>query len=119
MNTHQAAADITATLPELTHEVSRSINLQNPFALIRILTRYTQKMVQQHNTDMAEKCMTLIGRIYTKGDLMIKHAVEDVFVFSMDRITLSCTLSERNHLVKNIPAPLYRVYLKQVYKSGM
>lgn len=119
MNTHQAAADITAALPELTHEVSRSNNLQNPFALIRILTRYTQKMVQQHNTAMAKKCMTLIGRIYTKGDLMIKHAVEDVFVYSMDRITLSCTLSERNELVKNIPAPLYQAYLKQVYTSGM
>lgn len=119
MNTHQAAADITATLPELTHEVSRSINLQNPFALIRILTRYMQKMVQQHNTVMAEKCMTLIGRIYTKGDLMIKHAVEDVFVFSMDQITLSCTSAEIKQVMEKVPSGLYQIYLKQVYKSGM
>lgn len=119
MNTHQAAADITATLPELTHEVSRSINLQNPFALIRILTRYTQKMVQQHNTDMAEKCMTLIGRIYTKGDLMIKHAVENVFVFSMDQISISCTSAERKQVMEKVPSGLYQAYLKQVYKTGM
>lgn len=119
MNAHQAAADITATLPELTHEVTRSITLQNPFALVRILTRYTQKMVQQQNISMVEKCLNLIGRIHARGDLMTRHAVEHVFVFSMDHIILSRSPTERNQVMEKVPASLYQIYLKEVYKTGM
>lgn len=119
MNQYEAADDIIATIPEIKTEISRSTTRKNPFAIIRVITRHTRKMVEQHNELMVEKCMKLVDRIYTRGDIVIKNAVESIFVFSMDSIVFSCTAPERKQVFSKVPAGLYKAYINQVYKSGM
>lgn len=119
MNQYEVADEIATEIPDIKTEISRVINLKNPFALIRIITRHTRKMVEQHNELMTEKCMKLIDKIYTKGDIIIKHAIENVFIFSLDSIVFSCTITERKHVFSKVPITLYTAYVKQVYKSGI
>lgn len=119
MNQYEVADQIASEIPEVKTEISRIINLKNPFALVRIITRHTRKMVDQHNELMIEKCMKLIDKIYTKGDIVIKNAIENVFIFSLDNIVFSCTTTERKQVLSKVPAGLYTAYVKQVYKSGM
>ena len=119
MNHYEIADEIATEIPEVKTEISRAMNLKNPFAIIRIITRHTRKMVEQHNDLMTEKCMKVLDKIYTKGDIMIKHAIENVFIFSLDSIVFSCTSSEIKQVLRKVPIGLYTAYIKQVYKSGM
>lgn len=119
MNQYEMADEIATEIPEVKTEIARIINLKNPFALIRIITRHTRKMVEQHNELMTEKCMKLIDKIYTKGDLIIKNAIENVFIFSLDSITTSCTSTERKQILSKVPVGLYNAYVNQVYRSGI
>jgi len=119
MNQYEVADEIAAEIPEVKPEISKIINLRNPFALVRIITRHTRKMVEQHNDAMIEKCMKLIDKIYTKGDIMIKNAIENIFIFSLDSIVFSCKANERKQVLSKVPIGLYTAYIKQIYKSGM
>ncbi|OJV55558.1 MAG: hypothetical protein BGO31_19560 [Bacteroidetes bacterium 43-16] len=119
MNQYEVADEIAAVIPEVKTEISRLVHLKNPFALIRIITRHTRKMVEQHNELMTDKCMKLIDSIYRKGDLMIKNAIENVFIFSLDNIFFTCPAGERKQVIRKVPAGLYALYVKQVYKSGL
>lgn len=119
MDQFTVADEIISTVPEIKTEISRNTILKNPFAIIRIITRHTRKMVEQHNELMVEKCLKLVDRIYTRGDIVIKNAIESIFVFSLDSIVFSCTAPERKQVFSKVPSGLYKAYINQVYKSGM
>ncbi len=119
MNQLEAAREITTVLPEAAAEISGAGTLKSPFALIRVITSHTRKMVVQHNEIMVQKCLNLIDRIYSKGDKAIKNAIENVFIFSLDNILFSCNTPERVRVFRKVPINLYSAYLRQVYKSGV
>ncbi|RYD99522.1 MAG: hypothetical protein EOP54_03825 [Sphingobacteriales bacterium] len=119
MNQNEAAAAISTAIPEVTEAITKDGAFKNPFALIHIITQHTRKMVVQHNELMTEKCLKLVDRIYTKGDLAIKNAIENVFIFSLDNILFSCSAAERNRVFSKVPINLYTSYINQVYKSGI
>jgi len=119
MNQTKLIVEIAAVLPELEPEITRTANGKNPFAVVRSVTRYTRKMIEQHNDLMVDKCMKLIGNIYIKGDAVLKTAVTDVSVFSLDAVLASCILSHRKRLINILPQSLQAVYLKQIYSSAI
>ena len=119
MNQYEVADAIAVEIPTIKDEIVKTIHRRNPFAIIRILTNYTKKMVEQHNLKMVERCIKIMDRFYTKGDLLIKNAIENIFVFSFDSILAPCDASEKIRLLAKVPVGLYSVYIKQVYKSGV
>lgn len=119
MNQNEAVTVISAAIPEVTEELTKEAAIKHSFALIRIITCYTRKMVAQHNEQMIEKCLKLVDRIYTKGDLAIKNAIENVFIFSLDHILFSCSAAARSRISGKIPLNLYTGYVQQIYKSGI
>lgn len=119
MDQSKLIVEISNTLPELTHEITTSINSKNPFAVVRVVTYYTRKMIEQHNDVMIKKCLKLMGSIYTKGNVVLKNAVADVFIFSLDTVFAPCSFTERKKLMGILPQSLRNVYLKQVYTSGI
>lgn len=119
MNQNKLLSELNATLPELESEISEITNNKTPISLMRSFNRYTQKMVEQHNDLMIEKCVKLIGEIYSKGDIILKNAVADVFIFSLDRILNSCNFYERKNFLNTLPKSLHALYLKQVYSSAI
>lgn len=119
MNQLEAAREITTVIPKAAAELSGAGTLKSPFALIRVITNHTRKMVVQHNEIMLQKCLKLIDRIYTKGDSTIKNAIENVFIFSLDHILSTCTAPERSRVFSKVPINLYSAYIRQIYKSGI
>ncbi|RQO29871.1 hypothetical protein DBR32_14940 [Taibaiella sp. KBW10] len=119
MNQYEVADEIATALPEVKAEVSKIIYLKNPFALIRVVTRHTQKMVEQHNELRIDQCLKLIDRIYAKGDLLVRNAIENIFIFSLDHIVASCNSRDKDRLLAKIPLKLHTAYVNQVYRSGI
>lgn len=119
MNPLEVGDEITSSIPELKKEISRAIGVKNSYALIRVITKYTQKMVEQRRGERVDACLKLVGRCYSQGDTTVKNAIENVFVFSLDNILFSYTATERKKVFNKIPTGLYTAYLKQVYASGV
>ncbi len=118
MNQYEAADEIAMIVPGATPEICQAMKTKNPFKTIRIFSRHFKTVVEAHNLPMAEKCLRVIGRIYDKGDALVKNAVEAVFIFSLDLITTSCSTAERNQIMSKLPIQVFTAYYRQVYKSA-
>lgn len=119
MNQNEAVVAVCTALPEVTDSITNEGARSNPFALVRIITRYTRKMAAQHNELMLEQCLQLVDRIYTRGAHTIKNAIENIFIFSLDNILYPCSPGERSRAFSKVPVNLYTSYVNQVYKSGI
>lgn len=119
MNQNEAVVAVCAALPEVTATITNEGARSNPFALVRIITRYTRKMAAQHNELMLEKCLQLVDKVYTQGERAIKNAIENIFIFSLDHILYPCSAGERSRTFSKVPVTLYTSYVNQVYKSGI
>lgn len=118
MNQIEAAEIIASEIPETQNEINKLI-LKNPFAIIRVITAHIRKMVEQHNEKMIEKSLTVMDKIYRKGDLHLKNAVETEFIFSLSNIINTSNPSEKKLIRAKIPAALHKAYTHQIYKSGL
>lgn len=119
MNQYEAAHEIVTAIPESDCEISRAMNMKNPFALVRIFTRYIRTLVESHNEVMIRKCLKIMDKIYDRGDTPLKCAVENVFVYSFDSVISTCDHTERRMILGIMPMGLYTVYINQIYKSGI
>lgn len=119
MNQIEAAEIIASEIPETQTEINKLISLKNPFAIIRVITAHIRKMVEQHNEKMIEKSLTVMDKIYRKGDLHLKNAVETEFIFSLSNIINTSNTSEKKLIRAKIPAALHKAYTHQIYKSGI
>ncbi len=119
MNQLEVGDEITSNIPELKKEISRALSFKNSYGLIRVIAKYTQKMVEQRRSERVDTCLKLVGRCYSQGDTTVKNAIENVFVFSLDNILFSYNYMERKKVLRSIPTGLYTAYLKQVYASGV
>ncbi len=118
MNQYEAADEIAMIVPGSATEICQAMKTKNPFKTIRIFSRHFKGLVEAHNLPMTEKCLRVIGKIYEKGDTAVKNAVETVFIFSLDLITNSCSVSERNQIMSKLPIHVFTAYYRQVYKSA-
>lgn len=119
MNQYEAAGEIIAAIPECTEEITAVINMKNPFVMVKIFTGHIQRLVEVHNEVMIEKSLKVMSRIYDRGDTLLKNAVENVFIFSFDRVVSRCTKPERKIIFGMMPMALYTLYVNQIYKSGI
>lgn len=118
MNQFEAADEIAKEFPEIQAEINQ-YKFENPFKIVDVITNYTRKMIDQHNEFMVERCIKLVGKIYSLGNQKIKDAIESEFIFSLSNIVSSCSFSERKSILTKIPPALQIIYNKQVYKSGI
>ena len=83
-----------------------------------VLARYTRKMINLHDLPAVAKCMRLADKIYSKGNTIVKNAVENVFVYSFSGLRNCCDQQEWSKVQSGMPMTLYSLYVKQIYRSG-
>lgn len=105
---------ITGTLPQLKNEFTGQ---QHVYSSIQVLTDYTKRMALEHNFGEVKKCMTLIEKIYNKGNALVKNAVENIFVFAFSSMRLLCNIVEWRMIQSFMPSEIYSLYIQQVLSS--
>ncbi|MBN9382575.1 MAG: hypothetical protein J0H74_17565 [Chitinophagaceae bacterium] len=105
---------ITGTLPQLKNELVRQ---QHVYDSIQVLTDYTKRMALEHNFGEVKKCMSLVEKIYGKGNALVKNAVENIFVFAFSSMRLLCNIVEWRMVQSFMPSELYALYIQQVLSS--
>ena len=107
---------ITGSLPQLKGEL---IHRQHAYDAMQVLTDYTKRMALEHNFGEVKKCMSLVEKIYHKGDALVKNAVENIFIFSFSSMRMLCNLVEWRMVQSFMPAHLYTLYLNQILRSKL
>jgi hypothetical protein len=105
---------ITGTLPQLKGEF---IHRQHAYDAMQVLTDYTKRMALEHNFVEVKKCMSLVEKIYNKGNIPVKNAVENIFIFSFSSMRMLCNIVEWRMVQSFMPSDLYALYLNQVLRS--
>ena len=103
-------------LPEFS--VDMAVNKKdNPYDLINTLMAFTCKNIGGHNFKVVKRCFQLADKLYSKGNMAVKNAVQNVFVYSFTKM-FECYPSEKKELLAILPMTLYSLYIRQVCHSG-
>ena len=114
MHEFEVPAYISGTLPQLKREFTPGCHV---YDAVQVLTDYTKRMALQHNFKEVKVCMSLIEKLYGKGDTLVKNAVENIFVFSFSSMRLLCNIVEWRMVQSIMPSTLYTLYMQQVLRS--
>ena len=122
MNQYEVPSYLQDALPEMKEVLAKegvSSNLFDPYKSVQCLTDFTLKNARHHNIQMLKRCFIAAERLCTKGNEMIKNAVNNVFIYSFSMLFSGCAnRQERIAIQSVIPSYLYSAYVQQILKSN-
>ncbi|KQR94467.1 hypothetical protein ASG01_00860 [Chryseobacterium sp. Leaf180] len=119
MNHREAVKDIIHQLPECRKDFREIKTSSSASSVIRLLTNRIRENIRSGNRPQIFKSLSEVNRLYLLGDLALKNAIENTFVYSLDTLTFACESGVRKIIFSKLSQPLQLIYLKQVYKSGL
>ncbi|HTR32225.1 MAG TPA: hypothetical protein VMH27_23290 [Puia sp.] len=108
---------IAGQFPQIKGDLSDEAVGSSVYRSIQALTDYTKRMALEHDFSMVQKCMALVENMYEKGNLIVRNAVENIFVFSFSTLLCRCNIVEWKIVQSYMPLDLYSLYVQQVLKS--
>ena len=117
MNQFEVPAFIAGKMPQIQKDLRTAGKEASMYQSLGALTDYTKRMAIEHNFKMVEKCMALVEKIYDTGNMLVKNAVENVFIFSFSSIMAICNIIEWRIVQSYMPSCLYNLYVRQVLRS--
>lgn len=119
MDEFEIPALLEEELPVIARELRQNAVLGSAANMVKMLTDYTKRMLTLHDLPAVVRCMDIADRIYGKGNLVVKNAIENVFVYSFSGLQTACNKVEWKVIQAKMPVTLYALYTNQVYKSGL
>ncbi|HEY4064830.1 MAG TPA: hypothetical protein VGM30_23160 [Puia sp.] len=113
----EVPAFIASKLPQVKKDLTRKGNELSIYQSIQVLTDYTKKMALEHEFKMVQQCMSLVEKIYERGNTLVRNAIENVFIFSFSSMLSRCNIVEWRIVQSYMPANLYGLYVKQILSS--
>ena len=118
MNYLQATQEITVAIPEICDDLKKT-TIQNSYHIIEFLTDKIKTMIQENNTSCLFKCLRKMDDLYKDGDKMVKNAIENSFIYSLDSCTAFCTKEYRDLIFNRLSPELQHVYARQIYSHSI
>lgn len=119
MNQYEIPAMIEDELPAVCLNLKKTSAFGDAIQMMELLVKYSMEMISLHNVNMVIKCMCVVGKIYDKGNTIVKNAVENIFIFSFSSLQSKCSKYEWNMIQAKMPINLYSIYVQQFYNSGI
>lgn len=104
-------------LPELSPDL-KQCKKDNPYILMNLLIAFTSKNIEEHNYKVVKRCFKIADKLYSKGNVMVKNAVENVFVYAFSRL-LCHDKKETSKTLGLIPGSLYSLYINQMLRTSI
>ncbi|GAB0157350.1 hypothetical protein CHRYSEOSP005_26230 [Chryseobacterium sp. Alg-005] len=118
MNYAQAVQEIAKAAPEIQSELSKCSD-QNVYELIQIFMVQIRKVAKENKLQLLTSYLKKMNKIYRSGNIALKNAIENTFIYSLDNFTTFCNAECKKVIFNNISNDLRQIYLRQIYKSGM
>jgi hypothetical protein len=103
-------------LPDILQDQKQQ-SLDDIYVSVYLLVNYTRGNIVKGNLTAVKKCFKIADKLYSKGNRIVRSALENVYVFSFSSFPVRDT-SEAKQIMGLIPLTLYSVYLKQVLHHG-
>jgi len=117
MNYLEAAQEITEVIPDIQSELKEN-RTQNSYSVIQTFTDRIKSMIRQNERNILFKSLKKMDEIYKNGDFMLKNAVENTFIYSLDNYTAFCSEEYRKVIFSHISQDLQKIYSRQIYSHG-
>jgi len=114
MNESKVLEYISDKLPEIRFDLERSQSTSDIRQSIQMLAHFTKRKVVAKDFKMVQKCFQLAEKIFHRGDMTVKKAVNDIFVFAFPAMLIACSRRELTKVRSYIPSSLYGLFLKQL-----
>ncbi|UZT99609.1 hypothetical protein ODZ84_08610 [Chryseobacterium fluminis] len=118
MNCLQAVQEICKVIPDIQDEFTED-KTQNPYSVIRIFTNRIKGMVRQDERKILFKSLDKMDEIYRNGDQILKNAVENIFIYSFDGLTVICNQEFRKVIFSYLSDDMQKIYFRQIYSHGI
>lgn len=118
MNYLQATREITVSIPEICDGLNET-KIQNSYQLIEFLTDKMKNMIRKDDTICLFKCLEKMDILYREGDPMVKNAIENSFIYSLDSCTSFCSKEYRHAIFSSLSPELQKVYARQIYSHSI
>lgn len=117
INQTEATGYLLHDLPELKDEFTGKEQPGSIYKTLQAFIRLTCRKVKEHNYQAAKQCFHLADQLYMQGNFMVRGAVENIFVFSLDSIFRQAR-EEHMEVRGLVPGSLYSAYMRQVMYAG-
>lgn len=119
INQYEVAAYLVDELPEIKEDLKSISPTLNIFKSVQCLSNYTRSKVMQHDLRVVKKCFAIAENIYSRGNDLVRDAIENVFVYSFSSLLNLGSKDEKRELQALMPLYLHTAYVQQVLKSGI
>lgn len=89
----------------------------NIYDAMHTLTTFMGKNIKAHNYKVVKKCFDIAGKLYDKGNKVVKDAVQNIFVYSFTQI-FHTYAAEKKEVLALLPMTLYSLYMAQIHHNG-
>ena len=118
MNRYEAPAIMAREFPGAGSELVFLSITGNINKAMKLLAKYTGSLIESGKYNTVNKCMAVVDSMYEKGDLLVKNAIANEFVYYFSLMSLSCNKVEWHIVQAKIPFRLYSIYIKQSMQSA-
>jgi len=105
-------------LPNISQDLNSAKNCKDIHSSIHLFLDYTFNKIRENNLTAVKKCFVLADKLYSKGDRVVKSALENVYVFSFSNLPVKDG-NDKKLIMGLIPGTLYSIYMKQVMHPGV
>ncbi|WP_415328544.1 hypothetical protein [Chryseobacterium sp. MMS23-Vi53] len=117
MNYLEAAQEITDIIPDIQNDLKENKTL-NSYSIIQTFTCRIKNLIRQNDRNILFKSLKKMDEIYRNGDNLLKNAIENTFIYSLDNSTAFCSEEYRKMIFSHISKDLHKIYSRQIYSHG-
>lgn len=118
MNYLQAVQEINELFPDFETGLNETKS-PNSYSVIRTFTERIKNMIRQNDSNLLFKSLQKIDKMYMDGDILLKNAIENTFIYSLDNFTAFCSKEYRQMIFSHISSDLKNSYSRQIYSHGI
>jgi hypothetical protein len=107
---------VEEAIPEI-HNNLISSNQGDVYGVLSMLVAFTTQNIKEHNYKIVKRCFWVVDILYSKGNCLVKGAVENIFVYSFTNM-LQVHPAEKKQVLSIIPITLFSLYITQVTHRG-
>ena len=116
INQYEMPSYVHDSIPELDNELE-ALGKTNPYSVMRTLLDFTSRKAKEQNLPLVKKSFEIADKLYTRGNNIIRNAVENVYVYSLEKV-LHTSGIDSARILAIIPMTLYTLYIKQACHRG-
>jgi hypothetical protein len=111
INQYEVPALIEDALPELKKPLHQFPAIFHIYETVQCLDHYLIRQLRNKNYALLEKCLKLTGRLYERGNPVVRNAVTRIIVPDLSKERPADNLS-RIRLYSLIPPSIYNLYMQ-------